>query len=116
MPLDTRSRPRMRRRHGSRASAPTGRAARDATRDRGRGKPTKKTKTGRGDPPPPPAGGSYGGQPGQAHPLPPLPPRTRELLQFKLKSRYRGGDGGCLDASKVLKLLSFYLALLQMLE
>jgi len=28
MPLDTRSRPRMRRRHGSRASAPTGRAAR----------------------------------------------------------------------------------------
>src|SRR6218665_2224158 len=48
--------------------------------------------------------------PPRAHPPPPLPPRTRELLQFKLKSRYRGGDGGCLDASKVLKLLAFDLA------
>src|SRR6218665_1877867 len=69
-----------------------------------------------GPSPPPPARASSWGRPRQAHPLPPLPPRTRELLQFKLKSRYRGGDGGCLDASKVLKLLAFDLSSLQALE
>src|SRR6218665_3666613 len=61
-------------------------------------------------PPPHPAGPRSGGRPRRDPPPPPLPPRTRELLQFKLKSRYRGGDGGCLDASKVLKLLAFDLA------
>src|SRR6218665_1191689 len=61
-------------------------------------------------PPPPPARARCGGPPRRGLPPPPLPPRTRELLQFKLKSRYRGGDGGCLDASKVLKLLAFDLA------